>query len=34
MSYRTLDDLDRGQRVLARLDLNSPVSVGVVQDNR
>ena len=34
MSYRTLDDLDREQRVLARLDLNSPVSVGVVQDNR
>ncbi len=34
MSYRTLDDLDNGQRVLARLDLNSPVSVGVVQDNR
>jgi len=34
MSYRTLDDLAGGQRVLARLDLNSPVSVGVVQDNR
>ena len=34
MSYRTLDDLDGGQRVLARLDLNSPVSVGVVEDNR
>lgn len=34
MSYRTLDDLDDGQRVLARLDLNSPVSVGVVEDNR
>jgi phosphoglycerate kinase len=34
MSYRTLDDLAEGQRVLARLDLNSPVSVGVVQDNR
>ena len=34
MSYRTLDDLAGGRRVLARLDLNSPVSVGVVQDNR
>jgi phosphoglycerate kinase len=34
MNYRTLDDLDGGQRVLARLDLNSPVSVGVVADNR
>lgn len=34
MSYRTLEDLNGGQRVLARLDLNSPVSVGVVQDNR
>lgn len=34
MSYRTLDDLEGGQRVLARLDLNSPVSVGVVEDNR
>ena len=34
MSYRTLDDLADGQRVLARVDLNSPVSVGVVADNR
>jgi len=34
MNYRTLADLDDGQRVLARLDLNSPVSVGVVADNR
>ena len=34
MNYRTLDDLPGGKRVLARLDLNSPVSVGVVQDNR
>ena len=34
MSYRTLDDLDDGQRVLVRVDLNSPVSVGVVEDNR
>ncbi len=34
MSYRTLADLAGGKRVLARLDLNSPVSVGVVEDNR
>jgi len=34
MSYRTLDDLAGDERVLARVDLNSPVSVGVVQDNR
>ncbi|MFC7057854.1 phosphoglycerate kinase [Halovenus salina] len=34
MSYRTLDDLGDGKRVLSRLDLNSPVSVGVVEDNR
>ncbi len=34
MNYRTLEDLDSGQRVLARVDLNSPVSVGVVADNR
>jgi phosphoglycerate kinase len=34
MSYRTLDDLDDSQTVLARLDLNSPISVGVVEDNR
>jgi phosphoglycerate kinase len=34
MSYRTLGDLADGQQVLARVDLNSPVSVGVVEDNR
>ncbi len=34
MSYKTLDDLSAGQRVLVRVDLNSPVSVGVVADNR
>ncbi len=34
MSYATLDDLAPGQRVLVRLDLNSPVADGVVQDNR
>jgi len=32
--FRTLDDLADGQRVLVRLDLNSPVEDGVVQDNR
>ena len=34
MTFQTLDDLDDGQRVLVRLDLNSPVEDGVVQDNR
>ena len=34
MRYQTLDALPGGQRVLARLDLNSPVSVGVVSENR
>jgi phosphoglycerate kinase len=33
-SFQTLDDLDNGQRVLVRLDLNSPVEDGTVQDNR
>jgi len=33
-SFQTLDDLDDGQRVLIRLDLNSPVEDGEVQDNR
>jgi len=33
-SFKTLDDLDDGQRVLVRLDLNSPVEDGAVQDNR
>jgi phosphoglycerate kinase len=32
--FKTLDDLDPGQRVLVRLDLNSPVEDGTVQDNR
>jgi phosphoglycerate kinase len=31
--YNTLDDLAPGQRVLVRLDLNSPVEDGEVQDN-
>ncbi len=34
MSYQTLDDLADGQRVLVRVDLNSPVEDGRVQDNR
>ncbi|MEF8774990.1 MAG: phosphoglycerate kinase [Haloarculaceae archaeon] len=34
MRYATLDDLAPAQRVLVRLDLNSPVEDGVVQDNR
>jgi phosphoglycerate kinase len=34
MSYRTLSDLAGGQRVLVRVDLNSPVSDGVIEDNR
>jgi phosphoglycerate kinase len=32
--FKTLDDLDPEQRVLVRLDLNSPVEDGVAQDNR
>ncbi|MFT4923863.1 MAG: phosphoglycerate kinase [Haloarculaceae archaeon] len=34
MSYKTLDDLADGQRVVVRADLNSPVEEGRVQDNR
>ncbi|MFW5973807.1 MAG: phosphoglycerate kinase [Natrialbaceae archaeon] len=33
-SFNTIDDLDAEQRVLVRLDLNSPVEDGEVQDNR
>jgi phosphoglycerate kinase len=33
-SFDTIDDLDAEQRVLVRLDLNSPVDDGTVQDNR
>jgi phosphoglycerate kinase len=33
-TFQTLDDLADGQRVLVRLDLNSPVEDGVVRDNR
>jgi phosphoglycerate kinase len=32
--FRTIDDLDADQRLLVRLDLNSPVEDGVVHDNR
>jgi len=32
-TFNTLDDLADGQRVLVRVDLNSPVEDGVVQDN-
>ncbi len=32
--FATIDDLPRGRRILARLDLNSPVKDGEVQDNR
>jgi len=34
MTFQTLDDLEDGQRVLVRCDLNSPVEDGTVQDNR
>jgi len=34
MTFQTLDDLEDGQRVLVRCDLNSPVEDGVVKDNR
>ena len=33
-TFDTLDDLPDAQRVLVRLDLNSPVEDGIVQDNR
>ncbi len=33
-AFNTLDDLPAAQRVLVRLDLNSPVEDGQVQDNR
>jgi phosphoglycerate kinase len=34
MTYRTVDDLADGQRLLLRVDLNSPVEDGQVADNR
>jgi phosphoglycerate kinase len=33
-TFKTLDDLEPNQRVLVRLDLNSPVEDGEVRDNR
>src|SRR6056297_1262432 len=33
-TFKTLDDLEPDKRVLVRLDLNSPVEDGEVQDNR
>ncbi|MFB6183943.1 MAG: phosphoglycerate kinase [Haloarculaceae archaeon] len=33
-TFKTLDDLESGQRVLLRVDLNSPVEEGTVKDNR
>ncbi|WP_138004425.1 phosphoglycerate kinase [Halalkalirubrum salinum] len=33
-AFNTIDDLDDAQRVLVRLDLNSPVEDGTAQDNR
>ena len=33
-TFNTIDDLDDAQRVLVRLDLNSPVEDGTAQDNR
>ncbi len=32
--FNTIDDLESGQRLLLRADLNAPVEDGVVQDNR
>jgi phosphoglycerate kinase len=32
--FKTLDDIEAGQRVLVRVDLNSPVEDGIVKDNR
>ncbi len=34
MAYRTVEDLTDGQRVLLRVDLNSPIEDGRVADNR
>jgi len=34
LPFKTLDDLAGGQRVLVRVDLNSPVDDGTVKDNR
>ncbi|MCH7660954.1 MAG: phosphoglycerate kinase, partial [Euryarchaeota archaeon] len=32
--FKTIDDLPESQRVLVRIDINSPVEDGTVQDNR
>ena len=32
--FKTIDDLEPGQRLLVRVDLNAPVEDGVAQDNR
>jgi phosphoglycerate kinase len=32
--FKTIDDLEPGQRLLVRVDINAPVEDGVVQDNR
>jgi phosphoglycerate kinase len=34
MTFRTFEDLDPGQRLLVRVDLNSPIEGGEPQDNR
>jgi len=34
MRFRTIDDLDPGQRLLVRVDLNSPIEDGEPRDNR
>ena len=33
-TFRTIDDLEAGQRLLVRIDVNAPVEDGVVQDDR
>ncbi|SEH15432.1 phosphoglycerate kinase [Natronorubrum sediminis] len=33
-SFQTIDDLEPGQRLLVRIDVNAPVEDGVVQDDR
>ncbi|RQH00745.1 phosphoglycerate kinase [Natrarchaeobius oligotrophus] len=33
-TFKTIDDLEPAQRLLVRIDVNAPVSDGVVQDNR
>lgn len=33
-TFRTIDDLDAGQRLLVRIDVNAPVENGIVRDSR